>query len=74
MLAVWWRPLGGGWLRGGDLLGGEVGDDLMGGLLTLGKGEGVVGEKEVLTKAMDSVGGGLGCSEGMVTTYILLGV
>ena len=46
----------------------------MGGLLTLGEGEGGGGEKEVLTKAMDSVGGGLGCSEGMVTTYILLGV
>jgi hypothetical protein len=73
MLAVWWRPLGGGWLRGGELLGGGVGDDLRGGLLTLGEGEGWVGEKEVLTKVMDSVGGRLGIGEEMVTTSILLG-
>jgi hypothetical protein len=52
MLAVWWRPLGGGWLRGGDLLGVGVGDDLRGGLLTLEEGEGGVREKEVLTKVI----------------------
>ena len=32
-----------------------------------------MGEKEVLTKAMDSVGGGRGRGEEMVTTLILLG-
>ena len=70
---MWWDPLGGGWLRGGDILGGGVGEDLAGGLLTLGMGEGVMGERELLTKEMDSVGGGLGLGEEMVTTSILLG-
>ena len=54
---MWWDPLGGGWLRGGDILGGGVGEDLTGGLLTLGMGEGVMGERELLTKEIDSVGG-----------------
>ena len=56
---MWWDPLGGGWLRGGDILGGGVREDLIGGLLTLGIGEGVMGERELLTKEIDSVGGGL---------------
>ena len=42
---------------GGDILGGGVGDDLTGGLLTLGMGEGVMGERELLTKEIVSVGG-----------------
>ena len=70
---MWWDPLGGGWLRGGDILGGGVGEDLTGGLLTLGMGEGVMGERELLTKEIDSVGGGLWLGEVMVTTSILLG-
>ena len=57
VLTVWWDPLGGGWLRGGDILGGGVGEDLTGGLLTLGMGEGVMGERELLTKEIVSVGG-----------------
>ena len=32
-----------------------------------------MGERELLTKEMDSVGGGLGLGEEMVTTSILLG-
>ena len=41
---------------GGDILGGGVGEDLAGGLLTLGMGEGVMGERDLLTKEIDSVG------------------
>ena len=42
---------------GGDILGGGVGEDLTGGLLTLGMGESVVGEREFLTKEIVLVWG-----------------
>jgi hypothetical protein len=50
-----------GWVQevygGGDIFGGGVGDDLTGGLLTLGMGESVMGEREFLTKEIVLVGG-----------------
>jgi hypothetical protein len=50
-----------GWVQevygGGDLLGGGVGEDLTGGLLTRVVGECVVGERECLTKEIVLVGG-----------------
>jgi hypothetical protein len=56
-----------------ETLGGGVGEDLRGGLLTLGEGECMLGERELLTKVKDAVGGRLGFGEEMVTTSFLLG-